>query len=325
MTIEEVRAAITKQLSEFFDEPSVIPSVLASNSKFYYIVLEDSESADRVIRFPLVGNETVLDAIAQIGGLPQDSNKHVWIARPSDDAVTPHEILPVDLIAIAREGTGTNYQLLPGDRVFVSHRRPEDHGNRTAAVPASNVVSTASQPPRSAETRAQTRGSGIERVSFKGPRGTVIARVPTIACPSHLQENAQIRIRIEVITDPNKNLSEYWRDSDGGALLVDTDQISASLRILEKNGIIKKLMAPAITCLAGQDAVLETDGLCVKGRPMVTEDERVLLMTEINRGSYTKIVEVNAVLREGETVLVPVSRDDGEYVVLTTELLKLTE
>jgi hypothetical protein len=74
-----------------------------------------------MVRMPITGNETVLDAIAQLNGLPaQTSLRKIWIARPAPDEVGCEQILPVDWIAITdRASTATNYQILPGDRIHV--------------------------------------------------------------------------------------------------------------------------------------------------------------------------------------------------------------
>ena len=75
---------------------------------------------DGVYRFPITGNETVLDALSQIHGLTGVSSKKIWIARPSpcgDEA----QILPVDWKGVTALGKAcTNFQVLPGDRVFVA-------------------------------------------------------------------------------------------------------------------------------------------------------------------------------------------------------------
>ncbi|HOA52459.1 MAG TPA: hypothetical protein PKI05_09385, partial [Thermogutta sp.] len=77
---------------------------------------------DSVIRLPCTGNETVLDAIAQVGGISQVSSKRIWIARPSPAGTGCEQILPVDWNAITRGGnTATNYQVMPGDRIFIAH------------------------------------------------------------------------------------------------------------------------------------------------------------------------------------------------------------
>jgi polysaccharide biosynthesis/export protein len=94
--------------------------VFGYNSKVYYIITEGAGLGDGVNRFPVTGNETVLDAIANINGLTQVSSKKIWIARP-----VPHsdnyQILPVDWKAVTSSGAAlTNYQIMPGDRVFVA-------------------------------------------------------------------------------------------------------------------------------------------------------------------------------------------------------------
>ena len=125
MTVDEVRLAIEKQLSNYMDQPSVSVDVLIYNSKFFYIVMEGAGLAgESVMRIPTTGNECVLDAISQIGGLQQISSKRIWIARPAPKDSECDQILPVDWVAITRNGsTATNYQILPGDRIFVAEDR----------------------------------------------------------------------------------------------------------------------------------------------------------------------------------------------------------
>jgi polysaccharide export outer membrane protein len=76
---------------------------------------------DNVRRIPITGNETVLDAVASIGGRSQLSSKKMWIARPSPSDPENGAILAVDYDAIMRRGaTATNYQIMPGDRIFIA-------------------------------------------------------------------------------------------------------------------------------------------------------------------------------------------------------------
>jgi polysaccharide export outer membrane protein len=124
MTLDEAELAIEHHLSEFLDEPDVSVDVFAFNSKFYYVVLQGGGQGDQLMRLPFTGNETVLDAFAQVGGLSQVSSKKIWVARPGPNLGGGDQILPVDYDAIARRGdSSTNYQLLPGDRLYVQ----EDH------------------------------------------------------------------------------------------------------------------------------------------------------------------------------------------------------
>jgi len=120
MTLPQVKAAIEAQLSQKLYRPEVSVDVGAFNSKYYYVITDFAGNGEQVVRFPVTGNETVLDGIAQVGGLSAVSSKKVWIARPAPAGSTQDQILPVDWRGVTRRGQSrTNYQILPGDRVFV--------------------------------------------------------------------------------------------------------------------------------------------------------------------------------------------------------------
>lgn len=119
-TINEAREVIEDHLSQFLDEPEVSLNVQAFNSKFYYVVLQGAGLGDGIFKYPVTGNETVLDAIANIQGLEQVSSKKIWVARPTNDPCQV-QVLPVDYYAVTeRASPHTNYQLMPGDRVFIA-------------------------------------------------------------------------------------------------------------------------------------------------------------------------------------------------------------
>ena len=121
LTLQEAKVAIEKHLSDYLDAPLVSVDVFSYNSKVYYVVTEGAGFGDNVGRYPVTGNETVLDAVAQINGLSKLSSKDIWIARPAPSGVGCDQILPVDIEAIMKGGsTATNYQILPGDRVFIA-------------------------------------------------------------------------------------------------------------------------------------------------------------------------------------------------------------
>ena len=121
MTLEQAKTAIEKHLGQFLDAPLVSVDVFAYNSKVYYVVTEGAGFGDQIARFPVTGNETVLDAISQINGLSRLSSKDIWIARPAPSGVGCDQVLPVDMEAIMKgASTATNYQVLPGDRVFIA-------------------------------------------------------------------------------------------------------------------------------------------------------------------------------------------------------------
>ncbi|HEY2882264.1 MAG TPA: polysaccharide biosynthesis/export family protein [Pirellulales bacterium] len=122
MTIAQARQAIEHHLTDYLESPQVSVDIFAYNSKVYYVITQGAGFGDQIQRFPVTGNETVLDAISQVQGLSRLSSKNIWIARPSPSGCD--QILPVHWDEIAAgAGTATNYQVLPGDRVFIE----QDH------------------------------------------------------------------------------------------------------------------------------------------------------------------------------------------------------
>lgn len=120
MTLPEVKSAVERHLSQFVQEPEVNVDVLSYNSKVIYVITDGGGFGETVVRLPVTGNETVLDAIAQIQGLSAVSSKKMWIARPAPSEFGHAQILDVHWDAITSEGiTSTNYQLLPGDRIYI--------------------------------------------------------------------------------------------------------------------------------------------------------------------------------------------------------------
>ncbi len=120
-TLAQSKALIEKHLSQYFDSPEVALNMLAFNSKIYYVISAGAGVGDNIVRIPFTGNETVLDAITNVGGLSQVSTKNIWIARPAPDGFGYEQILNVDWDAIAQGGgTATNYQIMPNDRVFIA-------------------------------------------------------------------------------------------------------------------------------------------------------------------------------------------------------------
>jgi polysaccharide biosynthesis/export protein len=124
MTLEMTKAAIERHLSKFLESPEVSVDVFSYNSKVYYIIAAGGGLGDQVTRVPVTGNETVLDAIAQVDGLTRISSKRIWIARPAPGGVGCDQLLPVNWTEITRgASTATNYQVLPGDRIFIEEDR----------------------------------------------------------------------------------------------------------------------------------------------------------------------------------------------------------
>ncbi len=139
LTIDQVKKAVEESLLDFFEVAEVAIDVFGYNSKVYYLIMEGSGHGDQVVRLPFTGNETVLDAIAQVGGLQQITRKTAYIMRPTKQGNSVR--LDVEWNKITRGAdTSTNYQLLPGDRVFI------DMNTNTTEDPAGKPTEDA--PPR---------------------------------------------------------------------------------------------------------------------------------------------------------------------------------
>lgn len=121
MTMDEARQAVENHLSQFLEKPEISLDVLGYNSKVYYVVTQGAGLGDQVVILPARGNETVLDAIGQIQGLQSNSSTRMWLARPGYNEAGGDQILPVDWVAVTQRGDiATNYQIMPGDRLYVS-------------------------------------------------------------------------------------------------------------------------------------------------------------------------------------------------------------
>jgi len=99
------------------DSSRVFVDVTAYNSKNYYVLGDVLVTG----RFPITGNETVLDAINYAGGLmPTAAPQNIRLVRPAPPGACCEQLLPVNLAAITSGGDPTtNYQLMPGDRLVV--------------------------------------------------------------------------------------------------------------------------------------------------------------------------------------------------------------
>lgn len=120
MTVDEIKHAVEAHLEEFIHQPEIQVDVNAYNSKKYYVITDGGGYGETVVPLPFTGGETVLDALANVQGLAEVSSKTMWISRPAPNGTDVAQKLPVDWRAITEDGiTTTNYQLLPGDRIYI--------------------------------------------------------------------------------------------------------------------------------------------------------------------------------------------------------------
>jgi polysaccharide export outer membrane protein len=134
LTVQEAREAVAAHLRTLRRQRSgngegtgledvladdVNVDVLAYNSHFYYVITDGGGYGEQVFPFAVTGSETVLDALGRVNGLPPVADKcRIWVARRGPGGAG--QILPVDWRGVAaRGGAGTNYQIMPGDRIYV--------------------------------------------------------------------------------------------------------------------------------------------------------------------------------------------------------------
>jgi polysaccharide biosynthesis/export protein len=122
LTLTQAKQVIEMHLSKYVQQPEIAVDVASYNSKVFFVIYDGAGNGQQIVMLPCTGNDTVLRAIAQLNGLPPLSSKfHLWIARPSPVEAGRELIMPIDWIAITTRGQSkTNYQLLPGDRLYVS-------------------------------------------------------------------------------------------------------------------------------------------------------------------------------------------------------------
>lgn len=120
-TLNQAKVLLEEHLSQYILDPEVNIDVNTYASKVYYVITDGGGQGEQVYPFTITGNETVLDAMANINGLPfQADKKRMWIARPAPSELDVEQLLPIDWNAIARgASTRTNYQIMPNDRIYV--------------------------------------------------------------------------------------------------------------------------------------------------------------------------------------------------------------
>src|SRR5262249_36300693 len=75
LTLAEAKAAIEAQLSLKLLNPEVIVDVAGYNSKVYYVIYDGGRRGQQIFKLPVVGGETVLDALGELRGLPVSSSQ----------------------------------------------------------------------------------------------------------------------------------------------------------------------------------------------------------------------------------------------------------
>jgi polysaccharide biosynthesis/export protein len=119
-TVPEIESLVQASIKPHVKDVGFISVRLISRvSKVYYVIGAVNSPGS----FPLQGRETVLDAIMQAGGLTDDASRdNIILSRPTQPH-SPRIVLPVCWKHVVQHGDSTtNYQIAPGDRVYVPSR-----------------------------------------------------------------------------------------------------------------------------------------------------------------------------------------------------------
>lgn len=113
---EEARIALDRRISESILKNQISVRLVTWDSKKIYVLGEVNSPGS----FDYDGTHTVLDAIIEAGGLSSKANEHqIIVARPTTCS-SCRIVMTVCYDQVVQLGdTTTNYQLMPGDRVFV--------------------------------------------------------------------------------------------------------------------------------------------------------------------------------------------------------------
>ena len=119
-TIEEIEADVAAAIQGFEPNADAINVRLVNPQSAVYYVLGEVNSPGS---FPVIGRETVLDGILAAGGLSDRASPcNIILSRP-----TPPDgcriVIPICYRQITQLGdTTTNFQIMPGDRIYVATR-----------------------------------------------------------------------------------------------------------------------------------------------------------------------------------------------------------
>ena len=127
LTLEQVERKLAMQLTRAAGPRAPrdgyqvsVRLVNGTQSKFYYVLGTVATQG----RFPVSGNETVLDAILTAGLKSNSFPEKAYLVRPHPEG-GPDQVLRIDWVSIKDRGeTLTNYQIFPGDRIVVPGGKP---------------------------------------------------------------------------------------------------------------------------------------------------------------------------------------------------------
>ena len=146
-TVAEIQEEITFRLGEFIVYPDVTVTLVASNSRRYYVFGE-------VVRpgaYALLGDVTAVQGLFEAGGPTRFAVlKGAHLVRPTGGQ---GQVYSIDFTEITKEGLGdTNYLLAPGDIVWIPPNRSARIGYALQVIffPFQQILGLGSQAARTA-------------------------------------------------------------------------------------------------------------------------------------------------------------------------------
>lgn len=119
-TLEQIESDVAAAVRAVEKEGGAVNVRLVNPQSAVYYVLGEVSSPGS---YPFVGRETVLDAILVAGGLTDRASPcNIILSRPSAPCGC-RTVIPICYKHIVQQGdTTTNYQVMPGDRIYVATR-----------------------------------------------------------------------------------------------------------------------------------------------------------------------------------------------------------
>lgn len=119
-TLEQIESDVAAAVRAVEKEGGAVNVRLINPQSAVYYVLGEVSSPGS---YPFVGRETVLDAILAAGGLTDRASVcNIILSRPSAPCGC-RTVIPICYNKIVQQGdTTTNYQVMPGDRIYVATR-----------------------------------------------------------------------------------------------------------------------------------------------------------------------------------------------------------
>ncbi len=124
LTCAQAEVVVERHLSSLGCWLDVAVDVMA----LYSVITESTDYGEKVQWFELLPHDTALDALGRIPDLLDripdlgscKTKARIWVQRPCSDLPGEDRFLTLDWEAITLRGEGaTNYELRPGDRVYV--------------------------------------------------------------------------------------------------------------------------------------------------------------------------------------------------------------